>query len=70
MQQAHVANRTAAAHNSSSSSSSSSTSVSSVSKDQEVFYALGAALAQQTTKFKDLLTAEEREVAILYIHLI
>jgi hypothetical protein len=37
---------------------------SSVPKDQEVFYALGAALAQQTSKFKDLLTAEEREVLL------
>eukprot|EP00953_Heterococcus_sp_UTEX-ZZ885_P041229 21047-Heterococcus_DN1.PRE.1 len=61
--QAHVANRTSSAARSNSSSSSTSMS-SSVPKDQEVFYALGAALAQQTSKFKDLLTAEEREVVV------
>ncbi|KAG5188795.1 hypothetical protein JKP88DRAFT_253259 [Tribonema minus] len=36
----------------------------SLSKGDETFYALGVALAQQTAKFKDLLTPEERELVV------
>ena len=46
----------------SSSSSSGASGSSSLKPGDEKFYAMGAALAQQTLKFKELLSQPEREV--------